>query len=251
MKLWPRLPLPRARAVVTELHGLTLDELKARPWMGGAPRLFAPTGGVRVDDGTLRRLRGSLEECAAGAGYPHRGGRERRARFDSTSLRVLADCPIPFGEAIRAETWAWVTVILVPHLVRWRWSDDDGKVSLERYAGPLLRNALGRLWYQAVSLDRGAADPERWMYADQFGADQAVALLERPRLASSQAVCLSIARAWAALPVADRKEELFRETMKALLVRSAVQRLDVLDVRVLDEAVAATFVTTMGRLGLR
>lgn len=251
MKLWPRLPLPRARALGAELSGVTVDQLRARPWMSGAPRLFAPTGGVRVDDDTLRRLRVDLESCAEAVGYPHRTGREHRARFDSESLRLLADGPMPFGEAIRAETWAWLTVILVPHVVRWRWSDDDGRVSPERYAGPLLRNALGRLWYQAMSLDRGTTDPHRWLYVDQFGADQAVALLERPSLASSRVVCLSVARAWAALPESARKERLFRETMKALLVRSAVQRLDVLNARALDEAVDAAFLTTMGRLGLR
>lgn len=246
MKLWPRLPLARARVLAAEFEHCSLAQLKSRPWTGTSARLFAPTGGVPVENSTLTRLRSGLEDVATDAGFPTSKSRLDQRRFDDGALKFMADFGIPFGEAIRAETWAWVAVVLVPHLVSWRWPESSDRLS--RFAGPLVRNAIGRLWYQAHSLDAGGDESTRWRFCDVFGSDQAVALLERPSLASNRELCLAIGRVWLALPKADRKEVLFRETMKGLIVRAGILRLDLLDSKSLDAAVADTFAKTRRRL---
>ena len=250
MRLWPRLPLPRARTIAATYVGQSLESLEGIAWARSSDRLYAPTGGLPVDDTSLRAMRRSLQQLAVDAGYPHSRRRADTSDFDDAAVRYLAECSIGFGEAIRAETWAWVCVQLVPHVVAWRWMDAGGTIRLDRFAGSLLRNALGRLWYQGMLLDRGDAYADRWHYSELFGADQAVALLERPSLAASRQVCLAIGKVWSAIPQAKRKEDLFRETMKLLLVRSAVQRLDVMDPHELDQVISQCFDSMRRRLNL-
>ncbi len=246
MRLWPRLPLPRARARAAQFDCRPIEELRESANATTASQLFAPTGGARVDTGELRRLKQDLEFAACGAGFPEVNSRKAKSAFDFSVLTLLADYGIPFGEAIRPEMWAWITVELVPHLVSWRWADKSGAVKPERFAGQLVRNALGRLWYQGNRLDRGAKHPERWLFSDRFTSDQAVALLERPSLAGNRELCLAVGRRWAELPAAARDEELFRDAMKLLIVRAGVVRLDVLGEDSLYDLVSESFTILMG-----
>lgn len=248
MRLWPRLPLPRARARVSQLVGRSLEELERASVGATGSLLFAPTGGAPVDQATIRSLRQDLDRTAVRAGYPSIRTRAAHATFDDAALRLLADFPIPVGEAIRPETWAWIAVELVPHLVTWRWTDKNGKVSTERFAGTLVRNSLGRLWYQANRLDRGRTHPDRWLYSDLFTSDQAVALLERPGLAANRRLCLAIGRVWSELPAKNRREGVFREAMKALIVRAGLIRLDVLDDDMLHQVVDDCFASILEAL---
>jgi hypothetical protein len=241
MNLWPRLPLPRGRALAAAFAHLDVQELENRAIPSGADRLYAPTGGAPVSYATLLHLRAEIEALAKQAGYPEPAGKQGNSRFDHSALRFFADLAIPFGEALRAETWAWICVVLLPHVAKWRWPGTDGNLRLERFAGPLVRNCFGRLWYQAHSLDRGTDCPPRWAFADALGADQAVALFERPSLAANPDVCRTIARHWAMIPRDRRKEEMFREAMKALVVRAAYQRFDVLPKQTLERVVAQCF----------
>jgi len=244
------LPLPRARALAEAFADRSVDELKAGSWPVDPAGLFAPTGGMPVDKDTIRRLRRELEAIATAAGYPNMGGQAGKSQFDSQVLRLLADFPIAVGEALRAEMWAWVAVVLVPHLVRWRWPVKDEKFRIERFAGPLVRNALGRLWYQGFILDRGKDHVDRWTFSDELTADQVVALLERPSLAASRKTAVAVGKHWAGVPQPRRKEELFRQAMKTLLVRAGVQSLDVLDAESIEKVVDECFSVTMRRLGM-
>jgi hypothetical protein len=184
---------------------------------------------------------------AKAAGYPDIRTRKAHAAFDHSAQTLLTDFGIPFGEAIRPEMWAWITVELVPHLICWRWADRNGVAKPERFAGPLVRNALGRLWYQGNRLDRGAAHPERWLYSQRFTSDQAVALLERSALAGHRELCLAVGKCWSELPASARDEKLFREAMKLLIIKAGIVRLDVLSADALDHLVDECFASLMNR----
>lgn len=246
MRLWPRLPLPRARARALQLLHRSPEELEQASVGVSCSMLYAPTGGAPVDQALIRALRRELNKLAMHAGYPVNRTRAARTEFDRSTLRLLADYPIAEGEAIRPDTWAWIAVELVPHLVKWRWMNADGSVKVERFAGPLVRNAIGRLWYQANRLDRGRMHPERWFYSDLFTADQIVALLERPGLAANHKLCLAVGHAWSNLPSEIRREQLFRDAMKLLTVRAGLVSLDVLRDEVLHELVSDCFASVLG-----
>jgi hypothetical protein len=244
------MPLARAQARIKSYGAASAEQLRALAWHGGSIGLIAPTGGVPVPSQTLYHLRRRLEEFAQGCGYPNPAGRADAAKFDDLALQHLAECEIPIGEGIRPEMWAWISVELVPHLVRWRWPIGEDKLRLERFAGPIIRNAFGRLWYQGQALDRGKDHRERWLYSSLLGADQRVSLFERPSLAGDRSICMTVAAYWASLPENGRSEELFREAMKALVVRIGVQHLDMLTPAELEEVVTTCFAETRTRLRL-
>jgi hypothetical protein len=242
------MPIPRGQTIARGFIGCDSPSLKNFRWTELTNRVFAPTGGTPIDDGQLRKFAFALEHLASESGYPGDTSRQARSKFDEEVLRFLADHTIPFTEAIRPETWAWIAVLLVPHLVHWRWRDASNNVSLERFAGPLIRNALGRLWYQAQALALDANEPSRWKYSDPLGADQVVGLLERPSLGAHRGTCLAVAKAWGGLPPKMRSEHLFRETMKSLIITSAVRRFEIMDGPSLDLVVADCFQATHKRL---
>lgn len=249
MNLWPRLPLPFAARQAEALAGRTLEDLEAQPWDSAELKRFAPTGGNPVPNAILRRLRDGLSLRAKEAGFPDLRSRHR-AKFDDAARRFLLAFDIPFGEAIRAETWAWLAVHLVPHLVAWRFPERDGRQSVERYAGKLYRNAIGRLWYQATQLDLGTSAQDRLSHLSVLGEDQLVALFERPSLGAAPGVAQTVARMWHGLRPADRDEALFRESMKLLLVQARICRLDVLGQDDLDAIVRRSMQVTAERMGL-
>lgn len=241
VRLWPRLPLPRAQAILEHQHLVDLPQLE-RWWEAKADAIsFAPVGGQPVSEASLKDLRGLLDRAAAKEGYPNPPSQAARARFDSSVSKELATLALPVGEAIRPELWAWVATILVPHLSRWRWGGSDGKVPTERVAGPLFRNAFGRLWHASHLLGRPNGTVERWAVLDIMGADQLVALIERPTLSGNRTLALAVGEAWLAMAPARRSEALFRSAMKRLVVTAGPIVLDALSERDLQKCVERAF----------
>lgn len=241
MILWPRLPVPLARPKAAALAGRNLREIEQEAWSFEAPTQFAPTGGVWVARAAIRSLRKSLEDIARRHGYPSALSRAQLAGYESETMACLVDAGIPLSEALRSETWAWVAVVLVPHLVLWRWPARSDGLRLERFAGPIYRNGLGRLWYQGVALDAGGSPSARWRLTVALGADQQVALFERPSLCADPSVARAVAEGWLRLDERKRVEATFREAMKLLIVKAAVQRLDVLSASAISGVVDEAF----------
>ncbi len=250
MILWPRLPLPLARILAARLLDSELSDLERAAWSFDPPALFAPTGGIRVALSDMRQLRNDLLSIARENGYPRSLSRSATAVYDRRTMERLFALPMSIGEGLRAETWAWLTVCLAPCLVRWRWPVRKDKLRIDRFAGPLYRNSFGRLWYQASALVRGPESSERWRLASALGADQQVALFERPSLAASPDVCVAIIAGWMCLKEGQRTEEVFRQAMKLLIIRAGIQRMDVLNGDTLQQVVGEAFSTSVSGLDI-
>lgn len=183
---------------------------------------FAPTGGSRIQVGALLALRSKLDEILDDVGFPE-STLPARQRFDREVMVHLGELSWPPGEMLRAEVWAWIAVRLVPHAIAWRFMGRDGSVTMERFAGSIHRNALGRLWLRSWVLDdRGTAD--RWSLATALTEDAAVALLERASLAADHRLARAIVRCWIDLQrsgVPDL-EGLLRGAMKRIRVMVAM-----------------------------
>lgn len=250
MKLWPRLPLPRAQVILRDQAALDYDQL-SRYWEEKSDvAIFAPVGGSPVAKADLESLRKFIVASAIASGYPGTSARVKRAAFDLTLSTGLPAFPIPIGEGLRPEVWAWIAVVLVPHILRWRWGGGGRDVPSDRGAGSIYRNAFARLWHAGRILDRGQGASERWGYLEAMGADQMVALLERPSLGSNPLIARAIADVWTRLPDSQRSERLFREAMKTFLISAAVVELDALTPPELKSMAKGTFEQTAARCGL-
>ena len=251
MQLWPRLTPVRAEEALEARAGKSFEELALTDWRALEMRTFAPTGGVPISDLELRAFRDRLEDVSRRSGYPKLPTVKDRAAFDREAAVMIAGHAIPVGEGIRPEVWAWIATMLVPHLVVWRWARGASGAKSERFAGPVYRNAIGRLWLAARVLDRGADHGSaRWTLLDALGADQVVALIERTTLGGSQVVGRTVGECWVRISPTKRTERLFRESMKALLIHASIRRLEALSEADLSVAVYDQFLHTAARLGM-
>jgi hypothetical protein len=73
--------------------------------------------------------------------------------------RVHATLRLTRREAADKRIWEYLTVVVFPDYVRWRWknSDDEAPVPIDRFLGEDSKNSLSRLWW-AAELARNGAD---------------------------------------------------------------------------------------------
>lgn len=156
---------------------------------------YTPTGGARVTPTALNKLRGDLLELALAAGYPSPASQQRAAAFDSEAALVLWEqMPIAPAEAAKGAVWEFLSCVLLPDIVRWRFGGTGGATTpLERFLSGR-RNVFQRLWWRAFLLaPRVAGTPHLRELLRALGEDELVQLMERPSLAGIEGLPASIA----------------------------------------------------------
>jgi len=230
---FPRLAAAKAERIIADRDGLSLRELEDL----GLPELetqqFAPTGPPRVSAEYLLSVRERLSLFAREAGYPQR---RELGRFDSTAAVYLAELDLPIGQVIRSDTWAWMTVFLVPHLVQWRWGKVDHCASISRYTGILQRNALGRLWFRAYVMREPGEAP--WSTLQLVNEDAHVAILERTSISRDHRLARAIVSAW---HESGRGEDALRDAMVRIRVQLLLRDVSELTDASLREVVLSAF----------
>ena len=212
---FPRLSAANAELLLRNRGLLSLQQLEAIDLPPLETEQFAPTGPERVQEDYLRTLRVELEAIAQAAGYPSRTEQAFRD-FDGNAATYLAQRDLPVGQAIRSDTWAWIAVHLVPHLVEWRFGSSERQASARRYAGILQRNAIGRLWYRAHVMREDGDDA--WATLRLVNEDSHVAILERTSIARDHRLSKAIIRQWQKLGGGE-------DTLRAALIRIRLQLL--------------------------
>jgi hypothetical protein len=249
MRLYPRLHLSHANAIASSFVGSEPNVLRARDIPSLSGQRFAPTGGRRITDAEMFGLRRDLETIADSVGFPT-DTLATRQQFDRQIAKFLGGADFPPGEMLRAQTWAWMAVYLVPHLVQWRFGGAERTASVERFAGSLQRNAIGRLWFRGWVFDRGSQHAGRFDVVDRLTEDASVAILERTTIASHHRLAQALAHGW--LQHRDhapsQAEELLREAAKRIRVLAVVRDLAVLDHKEVDTVVERVIVETAATL---
>lgn len=222
--LLPRLHQSPAAAIWDSRLNHSLEELYAAADIEHELQIFAPTGGTRIRGNELAKLAAGVRMYALDAGYPSIAKAEYR-NFDSQTAAWLVDSwPGFIGEALRSDTWAFLSTVLLPDVVAWRWS----RRTPERLYGPLIRNGLGRLWLHGTLLQRnGAADVDtRWELLQNASEDFLMNLVERTSLSANEEFARAIAEEW--LTWRNRVSPSVLEALH----RSALKRLRLLTVTV-------------------
>lgn len=228
--LLPRLPGPAAEAIVRRVVDQGLDN-----WPGFNSRelpeavRFAATGGSRITDHQLRRLREALEGLAREHGHGAGSGRVAFAGFDAEAAAWIAQENIfASGEALRDDVWNFVGAVLAPDIVHWRFG-----TALERYVGGV-RNTFQRLWMRGRALDRGVDHPDRWLLLEELTEDALVQITERPSVGGDPILALTIGEAWL------RASKYYGKTAMEPVMRRAVLRIRIRnEIRSLAELPAA------------
>lgn len=200
---------------------------------------FAPSGGTAAVDLAGDIARG-LREIAERHGFPQRGDTTRRAAFDvEAAIWLGPQDGLATGEGLRDDVWAFLTSVLLPDVVAWRYPD----LNPSRFAGGV-RNCFQRLWVRGSVLDQGSGHPDRWRLVETLSEDAMVQIFERASISSDARLARSIASAWVA--TADRigrgrMEDVMRKSTKYLRLRNEIIDIGFLETEELDAVILDAF----------
>lgn len=261
--LFPRLRTGHAQLWARKFQYLTPNQVAAElpdsQWEGIT---YAATGGTRVDEEELNGVRARLVEVATDVGYPEVRSLEAQRRFDLALGHLLLELPIIRGEALRDEVWQYITCILLPDLVVWRYGKTrdthiEGPTSRARFLGGD-RNMVERIWWRTVILRDPNDSDELWLLdtgREGLTEDNMVALLERGNIASYHALCRTIAHEYVrnrpyVTDLAKSGEQLLiREVMKKVVRQAAHMNLDAIAEDARLEVISGLFVETVEEMG--
>lgn len=257
MLLYPRLSPAIGRKLAEERSSLSLTELEELSAVEHPRVTVAPTGGVKATSKQLLTLQEKLRRVAERHGYtrgldgqPLPLDRRNKAPFDAAlAVAMHQEMRISASEAARPGVWAFLGVILLPELVRWRFP--GAKTTEERFLGNRLRNMYGRVWWRAELL-RDDQEDSYWLLRE-LGEDELVQITERPNAAGYRDLALGIAkglvRRWnpgLGLP----RTQLLREAMKRLLRLLPLIRFEALSTGEVESEIDALYDETLRGLGI-
>jgi hypothetical protein len=160
--LFPRLLPSETERLFSAMRSREPEDLRKQAAVSSGRAVFAATGGTRVTRDELSLLAAELEKLAAAGDYPNPPTTAARIQFDRSVARHLhRHTGMTPGEASQRQVWAFLALVLVPHLCAWRFPMRDGAYVADRFKGTdLTRHTLARLWTRAHVLhDPAAADP--------------------------------------------------------------------------------------------
>jgi hypothetical protein len=229
--LYPRLLPGETDRLFKAMQGRSPKDLEAIASVSSGRAVFAATGGTRTTRDELRLLATELEKMASAVGYPEAPNVNARTDFDrAVGEHLHQHSGMTPGEASQRQVWAFLALVLVPHLCAWRFPMRDGAYQADRFKGSdLTRHALGRLWTRAHVLhEPSAADPYSLM-AGMGEADFDQVMARRRAVSATPGLVRAVVRAHmedssSGDDVSAR--EVLRDTLQRLLRLTAFLDLD-------------------------
>ncbi|MGP5609216.1 hypothetical protein [Arthrobacter rhombi] len=199
---------------------------------------FYPLAKSRVSNAEFKSIRDGVLGVAVKHGFPSRVSSHERTQFDRAACEVLHDTvDIHPADASCNEVWIAFNLLLLPDVMVWRygtWNSSELKWSVAHdRVFSFARTTFGRLWWRAHLLGNDAAS--------QLGEDEAVQIIERPRIGGYQRLGSAIAKRHLVSEETDQKMILLRDAMKRFTRKLAVISIYGLSTLELAEFVDETF----------
>jgi hypothetical protein len=223
MLLFPLLPHRFAVQIAQDARGSPVASLAKVAANKHPATEYTPTGGHRITPEILDELRKALLQLAQSAGYPASPTQVQAAAFDAGATMLLMErIKIAPAEAAKGGLWEFISCVLLPDLVRWRFGGTQGVTSFDRFFSGR-RNTFQRLWWRSYHLSSGHnptnADLHKILHA--LGEDELVQLMERPSIAGIQGLTYAISQGLLRASVQHKdqlnRRELIREAQKRFL----------------------------------
>mgnify|MGYP000048539412 CR=1 FL=1 len=238
--LYPRLSTQDAHTRWQQLRELGIPALKQQAKCNDPAEYFAATGGNRIEKRLLETLADDIRALAKTHGYPDKAKQKAIARFDFELAVWLHDnLEIIQGEALRQETWAFLSLCVIPDVVKWRFPEFHHSRCLGGR-----RDCMQRLWLRARAFDLGEKATDRWKVLEGMTEDAFVSIMERPSLSGNPEICKYIGIIWLNLSNKSgisNMEKLNREAIRRLRAKLTLINLDYLDYEALKVIIEDCF----------
>ncbi|WP_139391056.1 DUF6339 family protein [Aeromonas hydrophila] len=238
------LPRLKAHGVTTIIEQFRNEYPSARDGVNllneyASLKSSAPSGGVRADKVSVE-ITSSLRDIARDSGFPTNKSQSAKAMFDQKAAIFLGQREeLKTGEALRDDVWAFMTTVLAPDIVMWRFTDKNR----ERFSGGV-RNTFQRLWVRGTVLDRGGDHSNRWELINELTEDAMVQIFERASISSNYSLAKELAESWLKT---ERKfgrgpmEDIMRSAIKIVRVKNQIIDLSYLSSQELSLVVSKAF----------
>lgn len=220
---WPRMSLFEASDRWDFLRGESLQAIANGIDIAGMQGEYYPLARKRAGIDDLLGLRTSVLDLARNFGFPSLVRGRRLIEFDQAlGVAVHRQMNIMPADAANNDVWNFINAVVVPDVVLWRYAKfDEVKkrwiISEDRLFA-LARTTVGRLWWRVHLLGEEVAS--------QLMEDEAVQLLEKPRIGGYMGLSRAVGRRhlhYAAMDGTTRRMELLRDVTKRLIRKMAVQ----------------------------
>ncbi len=142
--LYPKIHRAYAEKLIEERSNQDIAELSQISDASHPLAFYSPTGGNRIPSDILESLQKSIKDCAEKHGYPNLVNDEMSRSFDiECGIICFEKMYLHPSEASDVEVWAFMTCVLLPDVVRWRFPGD--KTAAERFIGSD-RGLRRKLW---------------------------------------------------------------------------------------------------------
>jgi len=160
-------------------------------------------------------------------------------KFDQLLYReILQLIPISLYEASKPTVWSYLTLRVLPDVANWRYPNRSDDVSYERHTGQP-RDVFRRIWTRSFF----AGDEN--VLLQTMGEDQAVSIFERTAVVSNPKNAISALRALAKIRKISLNNEIYRDAMTRVRRIAAIECLDALPQRAVDDIVLEAFVESL------
>ena len=200
--------------------------------------VYSATGGTRVTPQELSELRAAVLASAREYGFPAANRKDTQKCEAHIAVTLYRRMDITANEAASEGLWEYLTCVLMPDIVIWRFRDSGGTTSVDRFLGGR-RNNFHRLWWRAYVLAGNLDDGEAVRLLGFLGEDEMVQMLERPGLFGNlrlmRVYCSEFRRAVAEGEIKRRRADINRDVHKRLLRLTAIRAMGMLPEDVLRE----------------
>ncbi|MEU4673839.1 DUF6339 family protein [Amycolatopsis sp. NPDC023774] len=232
--LFPRLLPRQAQALYDQYQALAIEDLEQQVALRHDSAVYAATGGDRVREKDLEKLRQAIVAAAREAGFPGRATTNDQTNFDRKIAVLLHQTSgLAPAEAAARDIWAFLALVVLPDVSFWRFE----KRTDERFlAKDLTRHVFGRLWWRAHLVhDPDSTEPYAALtILGEAAFDQIYA--RRRALGGSPQLVRSILRVWQEIDTGGvNATDLLKDFLKRLLRLGAFMSFETLE----DERLAA------------
>lgn len=234
--LYPRVGNRVALDIYNEIGELSISELRLGAACTHPQEYFASTGGNRISKEEIDLIAKTVREFAVKHGYPEKVGNSQSSAFDGELARWLSgQLAIIDGEGARAEMWSFVSLLVLPDVVKWRFQN----FHRSRCLGGR-RNCFQRLWLRGKIFDLGAEADDRWRIVDKLTEDAFVSIIERPSIAENRDLARIVGLCWIEAQEkvgAGNMEKINRTALRSLRASFTLYEFDCLENEELSQLV--------------
>lgn len=220
VRCFPRMGVTRGATLWDELRAQPLSELsKSADGVSVENAEFYAMASERATDDDLMTLRRAVIAIATQFGFPRQVRKQQQTAFDRAVAAALHEnMRILPADAACNDVWVFINLRLLPDVVVWRYGSWNGNehswhVAYDRIF-KISRTTFGRLWWRVELLGVEGAQG--------LLEDEAVQLVERPRISGYRPLAIEIAHRHITSTESSQRMELLRDVMKRLTRQLAV-----------------------------